>query len=315
MMSKQCLICLKETDDSNEYHPACSRKLFGVYPPPGLDFSIDSLKEMASQSVLERITVTGVQKKLSLTLEKHGKDSRFTVVGLWGNFILKPPSDEFPNLPENESTIMHLASVVGITVVPHGMIRLLSGELSFITRRVDRLTNKKNEKLVMEDFCQISERLTEDKYKGSVEKIGKLIQQYSVYPGLDIIDFFERVLFSFITGNADMHLKNYSLLETLSGLRLSPAYDLVSTVLVIPEDEEESALTINGKKRKLKEEDFSAFAKTLHISAKAYSGVLKKYIQSENKMIEIINNGLLPEEMKKLLIEIIGKRLEIFRNK
>ena len=156
---------------------------------------------------------------------------------------------------------MPIASILKIPVVPHGMIRLLSGELSYITRRIDRDDSKG--KIPMEDFCQISERLTEDKYKGSVERVGKLLRKYSIFPGLDITDLFARVLFNFLIVNSDVHLKNYSLIETPQGMRLSPAYDLLSTAIVIPEDPEESALTINGKKSKITTTDFDSLAQYL----------------------------------------------------
>ncbi|MBD3240318.1 MAG: type II toxin-antitoxin system HipA family toxin, partial [Chitinivibrionales bacterium] len=176
-MAERCLICAGATADGHEYHPRCARAFFGMFPPPRLDLSLSDLQEYAAQSVLNRITVTGVQKKLSLHVAKRGRDARFAVVGLWGSFILTLPVDEYPSLPENEDTVMRMASAVGIPTVPHALIRLASGEAAYITRRVDR--NERSDKIAMEDFCQISGRLTEDKYKGSVERVGKLLRRYS----------------------------------------------------------------------------------------------------------------------------------------
>lgn len=307
-MSNRCLICSKELEDGlEEYHPRCSRAFFGIYPPPMLDLSLDDLKEYAAKSVLARITVTGVQKKLSLGVEKQGGETRFTIVGLWGNYILKPPVDEYPFLPENEDTVMRLAASLGIPTVPHAMIRLASGELSFISRRIDRGEN--GEKIAMEDFCQLSGRLTEDKYKGSVERIGKLLRQYSVYPGLDAVDLFGRVIFNYLIGNGDMHLKNYSLIETREGMRLAPAYDLVSTFLAIPDDPEESALTVNGKKSGLDRSDFDGLGNNLGIAGSAMRKIHEKMAGRRDALVSLVRSHRLGESMREKLCGLIGKRV------
>src|SRR5690606_2026817 len=135
----------------------------------------------------------------------------------------------------------------------------------------------KKGKLAMEDMCQLTERLTEDKYYGSYEQIGKAILKHSVTPGLDVVNFFELVIFSFLTGNADMHLKNFSLLEQPGmGMTLSPAYDLVNTALVNPTDDEEMALTLNGRKKKLKKQDFVAAMNTLKVEEKQQENIFNK---------------------------------------
>jgi serine/threonine-protein kinase HipA len=309
-MSNRCLICSKELENGlEEYHPRCSRAFFGIYPPPTLDLSLADLKEYAAKSVLARITVTGVQKKLSLGVEKQSGETRFTIVGLWGNYILKSPVDEYPFLPENEDTVMRLAASIGIPTVPHAMIRLASGELSFISRRIDRGIN--GEKIAMEDFCQLSGRLTEDKYKGSVERIGKLLRKYSIYPGLDTVDLFERVIFNYLIGNGDMHLKNYSLVETGEGMRLAPAYDLVSTFLAIPDDPEESALTINGKKSKFDGNDFDALGNNLGIAGSAMRKILKKTAGKQEAMVSLVKNCRLEESMREALRGLIRKRITV----
>jgi serine/threonine-protein kinase HipA len=309
-MSNKCLICTKPTENDTEFHARCSKSFYGVFPPPSLEFTLEKIQDFAAQSVLARVTVTGVQKKLSLGIEETGKDTRLTVVGLWGNFILKPPAEEYCALPENEDTIMRLASIVKIPVVPHAMTRLASGELAYITRRIDR--DDGEQKIAMEDFCQISGRLTEDKYKGSVERVGKLLRQYSIYPGLDAVDLFERVVFNYLIGNSDMHLKNYSLIETQLGMHLAPAYDLVSTVLIIPQDNEETALTINGKKSKLNGSDFFSLAEILGISHTVCHKTYKKFQRAESEMYRIIDIGRLPLDMKTALKVLIKSRMGLF---
>lgn len=170
---------------------------------------------------------------------------------------------------------MHLAEMAKISTVPHSLIRLQSGSLAYITKRIDRVKKKK---WAMEDMCQLTERLTEDKYHGSYEQIAKAILKYSANPGLDVVNFFEQVLFSFLTGNADMHLKNFSLItHPEAGPVLSPAYDMVATVLVNPADDEDMALTLNGKKKKLKRSDFTAAFTTSKLDPKQQENIFKKW--------------------------------------
>ena len=207
----KCLYCYKELrEGQRDYHPACSRKLFGVSTPPQLPYVRDDIGELAKQVVRSQTTLTGVQAKLSLDVNRGGKNEpdRFTIVGLWGRFILKPQTDRYRCLPEIEDLTMHLAEAARIAVVPHGMIRFADGELCYITRRIDRTPD--GGKVAMEDMCQLSERLTEYKYKGSYEKIAKVISRYSSVPQLDIVNYWEVVVFSWLTGNSDIHLKNFA---------------------------------------------------------------------------------------------------------
>ena len=149
---------------------------------------------------------------------------------------------------------MHMAEAAKIAVVPHSLIRFADGELCYITRRIDR--EHDGSKIAMEDMCQLTERLTEYKYKGSYEQIAKHIKKYSAVPQLDLVNYWEVVVFSWITGNSDMHLKNFSLYKSPMGYCLTPAYDLLSTAIVMPEDKEEMALTLNGKKARIRRSDF-----------------------------------------------------------
>ncbi|MDT8394130.1 MAG: HipA domain-containing protein, partial [Bacteroidales bacterium] len=264
---KRCLFCYQPLAVNEEdFHASCSKKIFGQPGPPVLPYSESDLEPLAKEIIQSQTAITGVQAKLSLHISgksNDGNEKRFTIVGLWGGYILKPPNALYPQLPEVEDLTMHLAQLARIKTAPHSLIRLKSGNLAYITRRIDR--NKKT-KLAMEDMCQLTERLTEDKYHGSYEQIAKAIQKYSVIPGLDVINFFELLLFSFLTGNADMHLKNFSLLDQPGlGMALSPAYDLVNTALVNPADEEELALTLNGKKKKIRKHDFTVAMNTLKL--------------------------------------------------
>jgi serine/threonine-protein kinase HipA len=269
IMCKRCLYCYEPLNDGEvDYHARCSRKIFGVSKAPELPYSRTELQGLAEQVIRSQTTLTGVQPKLSLDFDRMSRTpKRFTIVGLWGRYILKPQTDSYQALPELEDLTMHLAEIAGIEVVPHALIRFNDGELCYITRRIDRTNN--GDKIAMEDMCQLTERLTEDKYKGSHERIAKAISQYSAVAKLDLTKYWEQVLFSWIVGNADMHLKNYSLYSPDgSDYQLTPAYDLLSTALVLPEDTEELALTLCGRKRKLTRQNFISAMKYAPISSK-----------------------------------------------
>lgn len=312
MSMRRCLFCYNELgEETTEFHSSCSKKIFGTPVPPELPYSDDDMLQLAEKVIKSQSTVTGVQPKLSLHLEKLSKKDepqRFTIVGLWGGYILKPPTKHFKFLPEIEDLTMHLAEISGIEVVPHSLIRLSSGNLSYITKRIDR---KNGLKFHMEDMCQLTERLTEQKYQGSHEQIAKAIFKYSVNPGLDVTNFFEQVLFSFLTGNADMHLKNFSLIDNPDmGYVLSPAYDLVSSALVVEGDTEELALTLNGKKKKLRKKDFVESMARSHIDNKAIENLLNRFEASIDNWQKFIDISFLTDELKKGYLELIGKRFD-----
>jgi len=307
-----CLYCYQTLDSEyQDFHPSCSKKIFGDKVAPTLPYSEDDFEPLARQVVENRITVPGVQPKISLHIKDgsvEGSIDRFTIVGLWGGYILKPPTRVYPELPEVEDVTMHLAQIAKIKTVPHSLIRLKSGNLAYITKRVDR---DKKSKLAMEDMCQLTERLTEDKYHGSYEQIGKAISTYSAIPGLDLVNFWEVVVFSFLTGNADMHLKNFSLLESPSiGMSLSPAYDLVNTTLVNPADNEELALTLNGKKRKLRMSDFISAMTGSGLEDKQIENIFSKFLESVPKWNDFIDLSFMSIHYKYRYKEIISDRLK-----
>lgn len=290
-----------------DYHKSCARKIFESTVVPVLPYTRNNIKELAREIVTASTTVTGVQAKLSLDIARGGKNEpkRFTIVGLWGRFILKPQTDRFANLPENEDLTMHLAEAAGIKTVPHSLIRFADGEMCYITRRIDR--TKKGGKIAMEDMCQLSERLTEDKYKGSYERIAKLIREYSSAPLLDIVNFWELVVFSWLTGNADMHLKNFSLFNPKEAYMLTPAYDLLSTAIVMLEDDEELALTLNGKKKKIKREDFEKAMRDNGMNDKAITNLFNKFEKALPKWYSIIKESCLPTDQQTKYRELIER--------
>lgn len=304
----KCLSCYKElAENETDFHSKCSKKIFGSINPPSIDFDSKQLEELAKELIVKSVAVTGVQPKLSLNLISDiNKQSRFTIVDLEGNYILKPASKEYIDLPENEDLTMHLAELVKIKTATHTLIRLNSGELAYLTKRFDR---KNEDKIAVEDFCQLTENLTEHKYRGSIEKIGKLIYQLTKNSGFEAQKLFEIVLFNYLTANADMHLKNYSLIENdFNEYELSPAYDLLNTLLLIPDDKEESALTINGKKNRLKIEDFNQLAKTLKIPNKSVESIYKRFIKIKLKWIDFVEISFLNKDTKQAYIETLNTR-------
>ena len=310
----KCLYCYKELKEGQtDYHPSCAKKLYGVKTAPVLPYNRSQIGELAKRVVRAQTTLTGVQAKLSLDVN-HGQKNepdRFTIVGLWGRFILKPQTDTYRSLPELEDLTMHMAEAAKIAVVPHGLIRFDDGELCYITRRIDRQPD--GSKTAMEDMCQLSERLTEYKYKGSYEQIAKLIKKYSAVPQLDLVNFWEVVVFSWITGNSDMHLKNFSLYKTPLGFCLAPAYDLLSTLIVMPQDTEELALTLNGKKRKIKRSDFEKAMTASGLNEKVIQNMANKFGKAISKWIDLIDNSFLPNDMKREYKRLIIKRVIMMR--
>ncbi len=308
----RCLYCYQPLPaaDGPAYHPACSRQLFGKAVPPAFPYTEAEMLALAEAVVRQHITVTGVQPKLSLRVapaDATGQSGRFTIVGaLDGEYILKPPTARYPYLPEVEDLTMHLATLARLPTVPHGLLRLEGGALAYVTRRIDR---QRGRKLAMEDMCQLTERLTENKYDGSHEQVARAILNYSANPGLDVVNYYELVLFSFLTGNADMHLKNFSLLQTPGlGYGLAPAYDLVATALVNPADTEELALTLNGKKKRLRQADFRQAAQRAGIADKVVTGMLARFVKAHPTWHRFIRTSFLPEALKEQFHVLLDSR-------
>lgn len=307
---RKCLYCYKklENSDPEDFHKSCSAKFFGTDTPPQLEYSLDQMADLAKNVVERRIAVPGVQPKLSLTIIDNAiatENHRLTVVGaLGGNYILKPPSETFPEMPQNEHLTMRIAESFGIKTVPSSLIRLKSGELSYITRRIDRTAT--NEKIHMIDMFQILEAF--DKYKGSMEKVGKAIGAYSSNTLLDKLYFFELTMFSFLTGNNDMHLKNFSLIIRNKDWVLAPAYDLLNVAIVNPEDDEELALTLEGKRKKLVKEHFVRLGEKLELNKKQIEGVFKRFIKNKKIAISILKESFLSEEYQKKYLDLLEER-------
>ena len=306
----KCLYCYKELEEGQKgFHPGCARKFFGTSDAPLLEYRREELDALAAQVIQAQTSLTGVQPKLSLNLHKHEGRNRLTIVGLWGDFIFKPQTDAYPELPENEDLTMHMAEAARIKVVPHSLIRLADGSLGYITRRIDR--TKKGEKIDMEDMCQLTLHPTEYKYKSSCEQIAKAIAAYSSTPRLDLVNFMQVLLFSFVTGNNDMHLKNFSLYRPKALYQLSPAYDLLNVAIANPKDKEEMALSINGKKARIQLADFLKSSDTMGIEQRVTLGLIDGLRKAMPAWIDLINDSFLSDDMKQNYLDLISRRMDV----
>ncbi|MBO7069388.1 MAG: HipA domain-containing protein [Bacteroidaceae bacterium] len=308
----RCLCCYQPLNEGEkDYHARCAKRFFGQVPAPTLPYTRKDINKLAQVVVKSRTTVTGVQAKLSMDIEHdtQGRAQRLTIVGVMGRYILKPQTEQFERLPEIEDLTMHLAEIAHIPTVPHALIRFEDGELNYITRRIDRTDDGR--KLPMEDMCQLAGKLTEQKYQGSYEMITKLIERYSSVARLDLVNYWEQVVFSWIVGNADMHLKNFSLIGEKPGKYvLTPTYDQVSTAIVMPEDTEELALPLNGFQKKLMTMDFEQAMQTTGLSLQMARRIINRFFTMKEKWFACIDESFISEQQKAQFKELISKRLD-----
>lgn len=305
----KCLYCYKKLDEGQkDFHPQCARKFFGTRMTPLLEYRHEDIDKLAEQIIRAQTSLTGVQPKLSLNLNRHEGSNRLTIVGLWGEYIFKPQTENYPQLPENEDLTMHLAEAAKISVVPHSLIRLADGRLGYITKRIDRTSE--GELIDMEDMCQLTLHPTEYKYKGSYEQIAKTIVKYSDTPKLDLVNYMQLLLFCFVTGNNDMHLKNFSLYSPQNGYHLTPAYDLINVAIANPKDTEEMALTLSGRKSKLSLDDFQQAALTMGLDVKLIPRLVNNMHKALPKWQEWIQCSFLSDEMKNQYLQLINSRLQ-----
>jgi serine/threonine-protein kinase HipA len=313
-MSK-CLYCYHDLEEGQvDFHPACARKIFGSDTAPILPYTRENMSELARQVIRTSASVTGVQAKMSLDVNRGGKKepSKFTIVGLWGKYIFKPQSAKYPNLPELEDLTMKMAEAAHIRTASHSLIRLADGELGYITLRMDRGRN--GEKISMLDMCQLTNRLTEHKYYGTYLQLAETIKKYSSVPMLDVQRFWEVVLFSWITGNSDMHCKNFSLLDSGNGeYVLSPAYDLLAVLLADPQDTEEMAMsfTVGGEKTGFNRDTFMTAFTQSGISGAVANKMIERMKTFLPKWRTLIAQSFLPEKMKENYLILLSKRIEL----
>lgn len=310
----KCLSCYENLNRKEiDYHEKCGSIFFGTDKIPILPYELSEMEKLAEEAALKSITVPGVQPKLSLGWIKNeiqdGHQGRLTIMdALDGQYILKPQNSSYPQMPENEHLSMKLAELFSIDVVPYNLIRLKSGELCYITKRIDR--KKNGEKNHMIDFLQITE--LEDKYKSTMERLGKKIGELSENTLLDILKFFELSVFNYIIGNNDMHLKNFSMFNSKIGWILSPAYDLLNVKIVLPKDKEDTAIMLGGKKENLTKVYFDRFGEGLNLNEKQVLGVYKRLEKWLPSAKSLISKSFLSTENQLKYIELISKRSQMF---
>jgi serine/threonine-protein kinase HipA len=254
-----------------------------------------------------KMSIQGVQPKLSAVL--NVKSEIFELVDRGGIYIVKPQHDVFPEVPENEDVTMKMAASCGIEVPLHGLIHCIDQSLSYVIKRFDRVGRRK--KCTVEDFAQLMGKSRDTKYDASMEQIAKTITQYCTFPVVEHVKLFRRVLFNFLTGNEDMHLKNWSLIRRKGVIELSPAYDLLSSTLTLEKPAEEIALPLGGKKRRLTRESFfEYYAKDrLQLSEKAINTIEKSIRASIPHWMELIRRSFLSESMKQRYRQLLDERL------
>lgn len=302
----RCLSCFQPLGgtESGPWHRACARRVFGSEAVPSLDLNLDDLPQLGLAQLRQAGSVAGAQVKLSAD-RAAGPSGRLILQGPGGRWLLKPPAEEFPDLPANEAFCMELAARLGLPVAAHGLLPA-DGRLVYVTRRFDR--GDAGEKIPQEDFCQLSGRLAADKYKGSLETAAKVLS-FSGQRGLDASRFFDLNLFAWLSGNADMHLKNFSLGFCEGRWQLCPAYDLVSTVLALPEDQEETALTLNGRKHKLERGDWEHLALALGLPARYFAHRLKAWRAQQKLVEDLVQTSPLPEGAQGRFLDLWAERL------
>jgi serine/threonine-protein kinase HipA len=310
----KCLYCYQQLDSAgtSDYHPKCVKAFFGTTLAPALPYRFEDLEKLAKKAVELSVTVPGVQPKLSLgwikTVMQDGHHGRLTIMdALEGLYILKPQNPQYHQMPENEHVSMKLAKLFKIDVVPSCLIRLESGELCYITKRIDR--RKDNTKIHMIDFLQILE--LENKYLGTMEQLGKTIGELSVNTLMDKLRFFELTLFNFIIGNNDMHLKNFSMWLSDMGWVLSPAYDLLNVKIILPTDEDDTALMLGGKKGNFTKGYFDRFGTVLKLNDKQINSVYKKLEPWLPIATQLIDASFLDANNKVRYKELITQRANL----
>jgi serine/threonine-protein kinase HipA len=312
---RKCLYCYKALDKiyEGDYHPKCIKAFYGTEHAPILPYQLSEMEKLAKESAELSITVPGVQPKLSLGWIKkeleNGHQGRLTIMdALEGNYILKPQNALYPQMPENEHLSMKLAALFKIDIVPVNMIRLASGELCFITKRIDR--NPDGSKNHMIDFLQILE--LEDKYKGTMETIGKNIGELSANTLWDKLRFFELTVFNYIIGNNDMHLKNFSMWLSDQLWTLSPAYDLLNVKIILPKDKEDMALMLGGKKMNFSKDYFDRFAHVLKLNEIQINAVYKRLVKWLPEATQLIEISFLTEENRIAYTNLVTNRVKQF---
>ncbi|MBK9129745.1 MAG: HipA domain-containing protein [Phycisphaerales bacterium] len=302
-MSDACRVCLAPVDGT-AYHRACSLELFDAPTPPTIEVEVAKLHTLAL-AMVGHTSISGVQKKISLRLDSDRHTLQVATSG--ARYIFKPQAQTFPHLPENEHLTMRMAKLVGLEVPPCGLVQLADGSLAYLVRRFDRTATAK---LALEDFCQLAEKSPKDKYEGSAELCFKLVARFASEPGIEKAKLLRLLMFTWWTGNGDMHLKNLSLLTRDGVHALSPVYDLLCTRLVIPGDQ--LALSVVGKKDRLGPAAWRALAEYAGVPPKAFARIAAAFTAALEPAAGLVGQSFLPAEMREEYVALLRERVKSF---
>jgi serine/threonine-protein kinase HipA len=300
-----CLSCQTVgADHQHGYHAECAIKLFGTESPPIVRFSTPEIVNEA-QKMVGKMSVSGVQPKLSVAYDR--KTGQLIVVEKGGEYILKPQTERFPMLPENENLCMRIASHCGTDIPAHGLIPLADERFAYLVKRFDR--TDEGFEFQQEDFQQLLE--SDDKYDGSYERMAKIIRKHSCNPEADLFKLYERAILFFVLGNGDAHLKNFSLIRNRnSGYQLSPAYDIVSSRLAMSEEREEMCLSIQGKRNRISRRDFIRLSQHFGLNEEQSSQVSDRLKACQPEIEGMIKESFLSEQSKNRFLEIFKERMK-----
>jgi serine/threonine-protein kinase HipA len=287
----------------SEYDARTLRAIFGKPIRPIIALSSSDIA-LEAQKMAGKLSISGVQPKLSLRLE----GDHLVPVAREGQFILKPQTQDFAELPQNEYLCMTMGRRFGLRTAPHLLLELADGTPAYLVKRFDRFKKgRRVEKLACEDMHQILGG--PDKYAGSHEQIARAIGEHCTFAPLELQRLFEKTIFNFAIGNGDAHRKNFSLLTGEDGtVVLSPAYDLVSSRLVIPAESDEMALTVTGKRNRLDRADFLAFADHLGIARRYSEGRVSDLLELHPTFTEMIDVSQLNADLRDRLTQIVMER-------
>lgn len=307
-MKSKCLYCYKDVGDGLDYHEKCSLSFFGFRDAPKLPYTYSQISKLGEDTIENGLSKERGQQKIALSLNgnpENKEDYLLSIDGaMGGNYYLKPQSETYPEVPQNEHLSMQIAEVFRINVVASSLIKMQSGELSFISQRIDRTS--KGKKIHMLNMFQILEAY--DKHKSSAEKVGKALGEYSENPLLDKLFFFEICVFYFLIGNNDMHLKNISMIKSNSGWILSPAFDLLNNAILLSNEIDELGLSLDGMKRGLVTENFARFGNDLGLTTKQIMGVFKRFLINKRKAYSCIEQSFLSKGMKRKYKALMRER-------
>lgn len=267
----------------------------------------EQLKEAAIRAV--KMSIQGVQPKLSARLSTA--ESSFIIVDTGGNYILKPQNNYYPQLPENENLTMKLAEIIGLEVPLNGMVYSKDGKLTYFIKRFDRYG--KNKKYSLEDFAQLSGNSRDTKYDYSMEKLKDILSKYCTFPLIEFSKLFRLTLFNFLVGNEDQHLKNYSLITKDNKVELSPVYDLINTTIALPKVQEEIALPLMGKRKKLTRKILIDYygKEHLKINDKVVMQICEELERSFSSWNNLISKSFLSDDMKEKYTNLIKEKFDV----